>query len=74
MNGMAKSTYLISDRLCGQCDPSRAGFQDQPENRYSCGSFAPEHENVNAKFLVDGKETFAEMAKAIESAKTDVRC
>ena len=70
---MAKATYAYSDRDCGKCNPARESQEIlEYTEEYPFGSFAPEHENVNATFLVDGKETFAEMATAIENAKYDI--
>lgn len=69
---MAKATFMISDNYCGQCEPQNLVEQNDDGIVNPFGSFATEHENVDAKFLVDGKETFAEMATAIENAKTDV--
>ena len=68
---MAKASVVYSDRVCGQCDPTMI-VPPEEVNENPFGSFAPEHENSHVKFLVDGKETFAEMAEAIENAKLDV--
>ena len=69
---MAKASFVYSERLCGQCDPSTLEpLEEGQENPF--GSSFPEHENSRMEFLVDGKETFAEMAEAIEGAKIDVR-
>ena len=57
--------------MCGLCDNTRqGGIVNQTPNRF--GSFAPIRNNVSANFLIDSRDTFLHMRKAINAAKTDV--
>jgi hypothetical protein len=71
VDGMAKSTYLKADTVCGRCNPELAGgFPNELDNEFQ--SFVRERENINVKLLIDAKDCFASMAEAMISATQDV--